>query len=104
MPSEMGRYFEELELVFDAAATVSDTINISRFITFGFMIPAEFNGDTLTVSTGRSGDVAFTFTGATGRYTPTSAQALALAPMDTLQITTGSATSAAATITVLAKT
>ena len=53
MPNEMGRYFEELTLTFAAAATVSDTINISRFACFAFLIPAEFNGDTLTVSTGR---------------------------------------------------
>jgi hypothetical protein len=104
MPNEMGRYFEELTLTFAAAATVSNTINISRFAGFVFIIPAEFNTDVLTVSTGRSGDTAFTFTAATGRYNLSSDQALAMQPMDTLQITTNTATDAAATITVLAKT
>ena len=104
MPDEMGRYFEEKTLSFAAAATVSDTINISRFAGFAFLIPAEFNTETLSVSTGRSGDVAFTFIGATGRYNPTADQARALYAMDTLQITTNAATRAAESITVLAKT
>lgn len=104
MPDEMGRYAEQLTLSFAASATVSNTLNIQRFASFAFIIPAEFNGDTITVSTGISGDTAFTFTAATGRYTPTSDQALALAPMHSLQLTTSAATSAAATITVLAKT
>jgi hypothetical protein len=104
MPDEMGRYFEEKTLTFAASATSSDTINISRFSGFALLIPAEFNGDTLTISTGRAADTGFTITAATGRYTPTSDQAIALHSMDTLKIVTGTATAAAATITVLCKT
>ena len=68
------------DVTFEASATVGSTLDLQGISSLAFVFPAEFNGDTITAKSSVSGDTGFTFTAATGRYTPTSDQALALAP------------------------
>jgi len=68
-----------------------------------FIVPAEFNGDTLRIKTSITGDTGFTFNAATGRNNLDSDQAAAFFPMHNMIIETNTATSAAASITVLLK-
>ena len=87
---------------FAASATVAtNVLDLSGVSLAAFIFPEEFAGDTITLKTSESGDTGFTITGATGRVNLTSEQALAFAPMGDLIMSTGSATSAAATVKVL---
>ena len=64
------------------------------------VMPAEFNTDTLTLTSSTTSDNGITLTGATGRVTPTSDQARVIACMPDLKITTNNATAGAAIITI----
>jgi hypothetical protein len=87
---------------FASGATVAtNTIDLQGISAVGFIFPSEFNGDTITVKTALADDTGISFTAPTGRYTPTSDQALALAPMASMTMTTSAATSAAAEVIVL---
>ena len=83
------------------ATAASNAINLQGISAVGFIFPAEFNTDTITVKSEHANDTGFTFTAATGRYTPTSDQAMALAPMATMTMSTNVAVSAAAEVVVL---
>ena len=104
MPDEMGRYAEQIVFDFEADATESNAHNIQRFAGGLLLIPAEFNGDTLTIKTSHPLDPGFTITAATGRYTFSSEEALGLFPMYNMIIETDNAVSAASQIVLLAKT
>jgi hypothetical protein len=104
MPNEMGRYAEQITFSFAASATASDVHNIQRFAAGLLLIPAEFNGDTLTIKTSHALDPGFTITAATGRYRFSSDELAGLFPMHNMQIVTNNATSAASQIVMLAKT
>lgn len=77
-------------------------IDLDGVATVALLIPSEFNTDTLTLNSSDTHDTGFTIVAATGRYTLDSDQALAIATMRDLRITTNTATGAAATITVVA--
>ena len=77
-------------------------IDLDGVATVALLVPAEFNGDTLTLNSTDTHDTGFTITAVTGRNTLDSDQALAIASMRYLRVTTNNATSAAATITVVA--
>ena len=89
------------DVTFEASATIGSTLDLQGISALAFVFPAEFNGDTITAKSSVSGDTGFTFTAATGRYTPTSDQALALAPMSDLILSTNNAVAADATVKVL---
>lgn len=84
-----------------ATTHTEDPIDLNGVATLALLIPAEFNTDTLTLTSSDTHDAGFTIAAATGRYTLDSDQALAIVTMRDLRITTDTATSAAATITVV---
>lgn len=78
-----------------------EPIDLNGAATLALLVPAEFDGDTLTLTSTDTHDVGFTILAATGRNTLDSDQALAIVTMRNLRVTTSAATSAAATITVV---
>lgn len=101
----------KIVLSFASGATIASSATGANMDANGFVsldgvggisiiVPAEFNGDTLTLTSSSTADTGVAITAATGRNTPTSDQALAISCMPDLKITTGSATGGAATIIV----
>ena len=86
-----------------ATTQTEPAVDIGDCSSAAFVVPAEFNGDTLRIKTNVSGDTGFTFVAATGRNNLDSDQAAAFFPMHNMIIETSVATSAAASITVLLK-
>jgi len=84
----------------NAATAASETHSVESYAMAVFYMPAEFNGDTLTIKSSVSDDTGFTITGATGRVALDSDQLASFAPMKDMTITTSSGVSAAAVITV----
>ena len=87
-----------------SATTQTDpAINVNDVSSACFIVPEEFDGDTLRIKTSVSGDTGFTFAAVTGRNNLDSDLALAFFPMHDMIIETSAATSAASSITVLLK-
>ena len=90
-------------LTFASGATThtEPPIDLNGAATVALLVPSEFNGDTLTLTSTDTHDVGFTLEAATGRNTLDSDQALAIVTMRNLRVTTNNATGGAATITVV---
>lgn len=105
MAGQIERTGRVVELTFEASATqhTEAAVWVGDASSCAFVFPAEFNTDTITVKSSISGDTGFTLTAATGRVDLTSDQAISFFPMNDMIVTTGTATSAAATVTVMLK-
>jgi len=90
-------------LNFGAGATThaEQPIDLNGVATLALFLPAEFNGDVLTLRSADTNDTGITVNAVTGRNTLDSDQALAISTMQDLRITTNTATAAAAVITVV---
>ena len=86
-----------------ATTQTEPAVDIGDCSSAAFIVPAEFNGDTIRVKTSISGDTGFTFVAATGRNNLDSDLASAFFPMHNMVIETSEETTAAASITVLLK-
>ena len=99
---EMYRTKFVLQFTFASGETVAnETHDINGVSSLAFVFPAEFDTDTMTVTTDVPGDTGFTVTAATGRVALNSDQALSLFPMGKMRLSTDTATDAAATVYVL---
>lgn len=105
MAGQIQRTSKVVELNFAASSTqqTEEAVWVGDCSSCAFVFPAEFNGDTITVKSSASGDTGFTLTAATGRVNLTSDQAIAFFPMQDMIVSTGTETTAAATVTVMLK-
>lgn len=88
------------EFNFAQGATVNNGgfVSLQGTSSVFFVFPSEFNGDQITLVSSIPGDTGFQITAATGRVNLTSDQALLLAPMPDIRMTTNNATAAPATV------
>jgi hypothetical protein len=83
-----------------ASMDANGFVNMDGVGAISLVMPAEFNTDTLTLTSASTSDTGIVLTGATGRVTPTSDQARAIACMPEIKVTTNNATAGAAIITI----
>jgi len=95
----INRIQKREEFTFASGGTTSNARSFEKYAAAVLYIPAEFNGDTLTIKSDADGDTGFTITAATGRYNFTADELGKLFPMRNIIIVTSVATSAAAIIT-----
>lgn len=97
----MRREGARLEFNFANGATAAtETLSVEPYAMAVFYFPSEFNTDTITVKSSVGDDTGFSITAATGRVALDSDQLASFAPMKDMTLTTSSAVSAAAVVTV----